>query len=193
MATNKNALIRYQTLDRCFRNPGRRYFWEDLLEECNRSLYEFNGEQSGIRRRQLFEDIKYMESEAGWSVPLEKHREGRKVYYRYSDLTFSINNQPLNETEINQLQSGMVILSRFQGLPQLDWLQELIPRLQKGNSVESLAPVVSLDQNQYLKGVEHIGSLFNAIVYKKALEIEYQDSQKEQCRLSLLLYVHLFQ
>ena len=38
MSVNKNALIRYQVLDRCFRNSGRMYFWEDLLEECNKAL-----------------------------------------------------------------------------------------------------------------------------------------------------------
>lgn len=30
MAVNKNALIRYQALDRCFASRGKRYFGEDL-------------------------------------------------------------------------------------------------------------------------------------------------------------------
>jgi len=180
MATNKNAQLRYHTLDRCFRNPGKRYFWENLLEECNSALHEFNGGQSGIKRRQLFQDIQFMESEAGWSIPLERHRDGRKVFYRYSDLNFSINNQPLNETELNQLQSGMIILSRFQGLPQLKGLQEIIPRLQKGVGPEALTPVLSFDENPYLKGSEFIGELFNNIIYKKALFIGYQDFKADK-------------
>jgi predicted DNA-binding transcriptional regulator YafY len=180
MATIKNALLRYQTLDRCFRNPGRKYFWEDLLDECNSALYEFNGDQSGIKRRQLFDDIRFMESEAGWSIPLERNRNGRKVFYRYSNLDFSINNQPLNETELNQLQSGMIILSRFQGLPQLDGIQEIIPRLQKGAGPNTLAPVVGFDENPYLKGSEFIGELFNSIIYKKVLQIGYQDFKAEK-------------
>jgi len=32
MATNKNAIIRYQALDKCFRNPGRKYFMDDLMD-----------------------------------------------------------------------------------------------------------------------------------------------------------------
>ena len=32
MAINKAAFIRYQVLDNCFRNPAKKYFWEDLLE-----------------------------------------------------------------------------------------------------------------------------------------------------------------
>ena len=57
MSTNKNALIRYQVLDRCFRNIGKMYFWEDLLEECNKALIDFDPNSNGIQRRQLFDDI----------------------------------------------------------------------------------------------------------------------------------------
>jgi hypothetical protein len=85
MATNKNAILRYQTLDKCFRNPGRMYFWEDLLEECNRALSELNGSESRISRRQLFDDIRFMESSQGWSIPLERFPFGKKAYNRYSD------------------------------------------------------------------------------------------------------------
>ena len=38
MATTKNAFIRYKVLDNCFRNPGKRYFIDDLIEECNKAL-----------------------------------------------------------------------------------------------------------------------------------------------------------
>ena len=129
MATNKHAIIRYQTLDKCFRNPGRRYYIEDLIEACNNSIYEFTGTDIGIKRRQIFEDIKFMESPQGWNIPLEHNREGHKVYYRYSDKSFSINNQPLNETEENQLREALLTLSRFKGMPQFEWVDEIIAKL----------------------------------------------------------------
>ncbi|MCX7745260.1 MAG: WYL domain-containing protein, partial [Flavobacteriales bacterium] len=105
MSVNKHAIIRYQALDRCFRNPGRMYFWEDLLEECNKALLDFDPSCKGIQRRQLFDDIRFMESAAGWSIPLARHRYGKRVYYRYEDLSFSINNQPLNELEAEYIKS----------------------------------------------------------------------------------------
>lgn len=43
MSTNKNAIIRYQALDRCFRRTGKKYFIEDLIEACNEALYDYNG------------------------------------------------------------------------------------------------------------------------------------------------------
>ena len=65
MATNKHAVIRYQALDRCFSNFARRFYIEDLIEACNDAIYDFTGKEDGIERRQLFDDIKFMESEAG--------------------------------------------------------------------------------------------------------------------------------
>ena len=91
MPTNKHAIIRYQTLDKCFRNPGKNYYINDLIKECNRAIYEFAGVEDGVKRRQLLDDIRFMESEQGWSIPLKHIRDGKKVYYRYEDMNFSIN------------------------------------------------------------------------------------------------------
>jgi predicted DNA-binding transcriptional regulator YafY len=175
MSINKNALMRYKVLDNCFRNPGRRYFIYDLIDECNKVLASLDPDSEGISRRQIFEDIAFMESTEGWGVQLERFRDGRKVYYRYSDISFSINNMPLNEVEIDQLQSALDILSQFKGMPQFEWVHELLPKLQQGVLSESRAePIIDFDNNEYLKGIENIGQLYNAIHFKKVLEITYQ-------------------
>lgn len=175
MATNKNALIRYKVLDNCFRNPGRRYFIDDLIAECKSVLLEIDPESNGISRRQIFEDIAFMESREGWNIELDKHRDGKKVYYWYSDMSFSINNMPLNEIEINQLKAALDILSQFKGMPQFEWVNELVPKLQQGIATdEASATIMEFDSNQYLKGIEQLGPLHNAIFYKKVLTISYQ-------------------
>jgi predicted DNA-binding transcriptional regulator YafY len=180
MATNKNALIRYKVLDNCFRNPGRRYFIDDLIAECESVLLEIDPESNGISRRQVFEDIAFMESKEGWSIELDKLRDGRKVYYRYADLSFSINNMPLNEVEINQLKAAVDILSQFKGMPQFEWVNELVPKLQQGIVTdEASATIMEFDSNQYLKGIEHLGPLHNAIFYKKVLTISYQPFEND--------------
>jgi hypothetical protein len=33
MAIIKNAYIRYKVLDACFSNPGKKYFFDDLIDE----------------------------------------------------------------------------------------------------------------------------------------------------------------
>ena len=117
MATNKNATIRYQVLDRCFRNPGRRYYMQDLIEACNEALLDINPESSGIKRRQIYEDIKFMQDSRGFDAPVESFKDGRRAYYRYTDSDFSINSQPLNEHEAQQLKESLLTLSRFKGMP----------------------------------------------------------------------------
>jgi predicted DNA-binding transcriptional regulator YafY len=181
MAVNKNALIRYKVLDNCFRNPSKKYFLADLIDACNNELAEIKADSNGISRRQIFDDIAFMESTEGWSVDMARLRDGKKVYYRYLDPSFSINNMPLNEIEINQLQSAVDILSQFKGMPQFEWINELIPKLRQGLTVKEAEPtIIEFDANQYLKGIEHLGSLHNAIHYKKVLSVLYQPFENDK-------------
>jgi predicted DNA-binding transcriptional regulator YafY len=181
MSVNKNALIRYQVLDRCFRNTGRMYFWEDLLEECNRALTDFDPNSEGIQRRQLFDDIRFMESEQGWSIPLSRVRHGRKVYYRYEDLSFSISNQPLNDSEAEQIKSALQIFSRFSGTPQFEWVNEMIPMLEsRFGLVERKNEIISFESNIDLKGLHFLTPLFNAIINERVLSVTYKDFKSSE-------------
>lgn len=179
MATNKHALIRYKVLDKCFANPGKKYFIDDLIEECSAALTEINEDRGNISRRQVLEDIKFMESPEGWNVELNRTRDNRRVYFRYANPDFSINNMPLNETEVNHLKSAMNVLSQFKGMPQFDWIQEILPKLQSGID-NNKAAIMDFDTNPYLKGFDLIGVLYNAIFYKKILQITYQSFESEK-------------
>lgn len=187
MPANKNAILRYITLDKCFRNTGKNYTLDDLLEKVNEELKYDNPNSKGIKRRQLQSDIKFMESETGWFVELERIPVGKKIAFRYKDPKFSINNSPLNQIETEQLKSALQILSRFSGAPQFHWVEELIPKLEytfgfKGENKR----IISFDNNPYLKGVEHLGTLFNAIIQKQALEINYQSFKKSKPDISII-------
>ena len=174
MSVNKNALIRYKVLDSCFRNHAKKYFIEDLIDECSNVLAELNPSTNGISRRQIFQDIQFMESTEGWSIELEKSRAGKRIYYRYVDPKFSINNMPLNELEISHLKSAIDILSQFKGMPQFEWMNETLPKLQHRSTKDlNEKIIIEFDSNQYLKGIENLGELYNAILYKKVLLINY--------------------
>jgi len=180
MATNKHATIRYKTLNKCFRNPGRTYYIDDLIEACNDTIFEYSGIEDGVKRRQVLDDIKFMESEQGWNVPLDHIRDGHKVYYRYEDMSFSINNQPLNETEENQLKEALLTLSRFKGMPQFEWVDEITARLDSGLGLsKSNQQIIEFEQNDFLQGMEHITPLYNAILYKKVLNVSYKSFKSD--------------
>lgn len=69
MATIKYATIRYQALDRCFGNFGKKYFIEDLIEAQNKAIYDFTKSPEGIKNRQTFDDTKFKKSDQGWFYP----------------------------------------------------------------------------------------------------------------------------
>jgi predicted DNA-binding transcriptional regulator YafY len=180
MATNKHAQIRYKVLDTCFRNTGRNYTFQDLLDACNDTLAGIDAKSNGISIRTLRDDISFIESEAGWSADIERVRAGKKSIYRYRDPNFSINNQPLNQTELTQINSALEIISRFSGMPQFAWVNEIVTKINNGFEVkDSSSQIISFDSNQYLKGIEHLGSLFNAINGCKAIKMVYRPFKSE--------------
>ena len=175
MATNKHAIIRYQTLDKCFSNRYKLYDMEALVEACCQAIYDFTGIREGVKRRQIYDDITFMESDQGWSIELQKIKDGRKVYYRYLDTDFSINKSPLSEHEVQQLKETTFMLSRFKGLPHFEWIEELVSKLEdQFHLVGNSESVIGFEQNPYLTGLEHLSHLFNAIVNKQPLRITYQ-------------------
>ena len=175
MATNKHAQIRYKVLDSCFRNTGRNYSFEDLMNTCNDALAEIDPKSGGISVRTLRDDIAFIESDAGWSADIERVKAGKKSYYRYRDPNFSINNQPLNQTELTQINSALEIISRFNGMPQFAWVNEIVTKINNGFEMQdNTSSIISFDSNQYLKGIEHLGELFNAINGGKAIKMVYR-------------------
>lgn len=172
MPKNKNAIIRYRILDKCFRNQRRRFCIEDLVDACNDELRSYDG--SSVSKRQVQEDIKFLESDAGGAILLDRIRDGHRVYFRYKDPDFSILNLPMNQEEADQLSDTIQMLSRFKGLPQFTWMDEVFIRLKDSFQLEgTVSGTVSFAQNPDLKGIEFFSPLFEAIVKKNVLSIQY--------------------
>ena len=53
MPVNKNALLRYKTIDNCLRNKYRRWTLEDLVDACSDALYEMEGICKGVSVRTI--------------------------------------------------------------------------------------------------------------------------------------------
>lgn len=180
MPVNKNANLRYRVLDKCFRNPAKKYFIEDLIEECSDVLYETSDFSNGVSRRQIYNDIAYMESDHGYGATINRYKDGTRVYFRYEDTSFSINSQPFNEMEVLQIKDALETISRFTGLPQFEWVSEITARIDSGfNLSKSNKILIEFDQNKYLKGIDLITPLYNAINYKKVIKVIYKSFKSE--------------
>lgn len=188
MATNKNAILRYNTLDKCFRNIGRKYYFEDLLEKINEVITEFDPACTGVKTRQLRDDIRFMKSEAGYSAPIVAYKDGKKAFYRYEDKDYSINNSPLNDTEAEQLRNAISVLQRFEGAPQFEWINEIGPMLDSHFGLSDSNKIMSYDTNIDYSGYEYITQIFNAILNKRVLEVDYEPFNKPAFQLEFHPY-----
>jgi predicted DNA-binding transcriptional regulator YafY len=182
MATNKHAIIRYQTLDKCFRNTGRKYFIEDLMKACSDAIEKYTGIEANISRRQIFGDITFLKENEGYLIELDDRcKDGKRVYYRYKDVNFSILNQPMNVKEEQQLREAILTLSRFKGMPQFDWVEELAMKLEtKLNLKDVTSKVIEFDENKYLVGKNFISDLYDTILSKQVLNISYKSFKVEE-------------
>lgn len=175
MPTNKNATLRYITLDKCLRNRSRFFTIKNLLEEVNAALLEDNPSSSGVQLRQLRSDLNFMRSSTGFNAEIEVFFPlGKEGCYRYQDPDFSINKTPLKEHEMEQLRSTLSILQRFDGAPGFEWMNEVSTFLADQFGVRSTQKVMSYESNIDYTGITFIAPIFNAIVNKRVLKVSYK-------------------
>lgn len=190
MPTNKNAQLRYQILDRCFSNRHRRYTIDDLLDKVNDTLYEMYGSNGQIQLRQIRDDIKFMRDSESYRAPIEAIRfDGKKCYYRYADPDFSIFNNELSAEEVSRLRATIEMLGRFRGIPGNAWLEEAISNLEyrfgvKANNEHS----VSFEQNEQLKGLEHLSTIIDATVNHQPLRLLYRSYKGHEATVTIHPY-----
>ena len=175
MAGNKNAVIRYRALDKCFSNPYKKFFIDDLIEYCSTVLTEHYAQKTTVSRRQIFADMDFMKSEAGYDAPIVSIKDSRKTYYRYSDLDFSILKKPLTVSELSTLNHALETLSRMNNIPGFDWVNTIQTKLNSGlNLNKQTRQIISFEENEFLKGLEFLNPLYQFIVNMQCLYITYK-------------------
>lgn len=170
MAQTKNQLIR--VIDRCLRSPIS-YSANDMMEKCNIALVA-DGRKPVTSKVTILEDLNgIMNSFPDAKIVTKK--VGRNVYYEYEDKTFSIYNIPLSDDEMAQLAQTVSILSKFEGMPNFDWVDDLIDRFKSSLNIPTTREtIVAFDENFDLRGRSWFAKLFSAIASQQALEIKYK-------------------
>jgi predicted DNA-binding transcriptional regulator YafY len=174
MPINKNALLRYQILDRCFSDRHRRYEIEDLVDKVNEALLDMYG--TTVSLRQIRADITYMRDRVSYDAPIIACPiVGRRCYYTYEDPNFSIFNNELSVEEVTELRSTIEMLSRYRGFPGNVWLEEVISKLEFRFGVKTNRDnIIAFEQNEKLKGLEFLSPIIDAAVNRKTLELQYR-------------------
>ena len=171
MPDNRKALLRYKVLDKCFNDRYHKYFIEDLVEKVNDAL-----EDSGIKpvsKRQIYADIDFMKSVDGWKAPVESFQYGKRKYMAYTH-DFSIMETPVTEMELEQLQTLITSLSRLQGIPMYDWIDELLMNLRFRFGLQSEdTQLIAFEQNHDMQGLRYLSDLINYTIKRKPVTIAY--------------------
>ncbi len=166
----KLSLIREMVIDRCLRSK-KRHSMVDIMKAVNKEL-KARGEDPVKTRHTILGDIYSMADR--WRIIVDTEKIGRVTYYSYRDPKFSIYDNPLSEEEIVNLTSTLVMLKRFQGLPNFEWIQELVDNCESNfKAVKEEKEFVSLEDNPYAKGLCFLTPLYDAIVNHKVLDIWY--------------------
>ena len=174
MAQNKNALIRYKTIDKCLQNYNRYWTLDDLIEACSDALYEYEGRDINVSKRTIQLDIQMMRSDKlGYNAPIEVYD---RKYYRYADPEYSITDIPLTENDMNVLSETVEMLKQFKDFSLFSELGGIIQRLEDKVYSEKThqSAIIHLDKNENLKGLEYLDTLYQAILKKIVLKIKYQ-------------------
>ena len=172
MSSNKNALIRYKTLDKCLKNKYKKYTLEDLMDECSEALFEFEGKESFVSKRTVQLDLQNMRSEKfGYEAPIEVYE---RKYYRYSDTDYSIHQISVNENDLKTMNNAVQILKQFKDFSMFKEMNGVIQKLEDSIHSTNQKSIIHLDKNEQLKGLEHIDILYDSILNKKVLNIKYK-------------------
>lgn len=123
MPANKNALIRYKTIDNCLRNRYRRWTLDDLVEACSDALYDMEGITKGVCARTVQMDIQIMRSDKlGYNAPIEVYD---RIYYRYADPNYSITEMPLSIEDFKLIKKAIILLENKKDKNNEDTIQVL--------------------------------------------------------------------
>lgn len=190
MPVNRNALIRYKTIDTCLRNKYRQWTLEDIIDACSDALYEYEGIDKGISKRTVQMDIQMMRSEKlGYNAPIVVYDN---KYYKYQDEDYSITNTPLSEQDLKTMSEAVEVLRQFKGFSYFSGMGDIVSRLEDHvtSAKQKTIPVIDFEKNESLKGLDYLDIIYHAIVNKQVLSIKYR-SFKARSANTFLFYPYL--
>ncbi len=174
MATNKNALIRYRTIDKCLQNRNRKWTLTNLIKACSDSLYEYEGKDTLVSKRTVQLDIQTMRSDKlGYNAPIICYD---RKYYTYEDENYSITKVPLSQLDLDVLNETMAMLSQFKSFTLFSEMNGIIQKLEDKiyRTSQKKSSIIHMEKNENLKGIENLDILYQAIQKRIVLIISYK-------------------
>ena len=200
MPQNKNFQKRITILDECFSSRTGQFTLDKLIETIASRL------EISISRKTIQNDIKYVretienENSANldfdeFPVFIPKLFEGKKTVFKYSNPDLALGNQLLSKTDQEQLGETLAILSRYSNRQDFFWLDELFPRIKSAFNLvhEDYNGLISYQSNRDYSGQSWVGKIYNQLIRKKIVIIEYKGFKDTDAYLRRIHPYHLKQ
>ena len=181
MPVSKKALFRYKILN-SFLQSRKGYSIKELTDLVNEEMgkLEEPGQASKtVSDRMIRIDIENMQSI--FPVVIGK-RDGNKYYYE--DSSDSIDNINISEQDKTAISLAVGVFSRFKGTPIYDKFSDAVTRIMANSVIRKINTsdtrnIVQVAEVSENSGVEWLETIYNAIVEKKALKLEYKNFGKK--------------
>jgi predicted DNA-binding transcriptional regulator YafY len=182
MPAIKNALLRYRIIDRAIRNeyspyPSKR----DLRQFCEEEIFG-SSDGAHICDSTIEKDLFAMRIEHDAPINYSKKDRG----YYYSDSSFSMDDVPLTEKDINAIKAASTILHQFKNTSlfgQYEFaIQKILDRAissEKTNNDEE-GQVIQFESLPTIRGNENLELFLNAIKNKKVVQFDYFNFTKNK-------------
>ena len=200
MPQNKNFQKRVTILDECFASRTGAYTLDRLMEVLEERL------AVNVSRKTLQNDIKYIretiENNQSETIDFSENPvffsklfEGKKTIFKYADENLALGNQLLSKSDQEQLEETLAILSRYRNREDFFWLDELFPRIEASFNLvhEDYNGLISYQSNRDYSGQSWVGKLYNQLLRKKVLTIEYKGFKDAKSYLRKIHPYHLKQ
>ncbi|MBI2259260.1 MAG: WYL domain-containing protein [Flavobacteriia bacterium] len=193
MSLIKNAQIRYRVIDRCIRNPIKKYpSKEDLRKACEEAIY---GTDEGIDicPSTIEKDIFAMRMDSDAPIKYSKKYKG----YFYSNADFTLNDVPLTDNDIQAIKFAANTLQQFKDVElfrQFNFaIDKIVDRINISQNPreKDISTLVQFEKAVSTGGNQFLSPLLEAIRNKKIVYFKYQsflnDVSKVRKVLPLLL------
>ena len=109
----------------------------------------------------------------GYNAPIVVYK---RKYYKYDDPNYTITDVPIDNMDLDILTESVEMLRQFKDFSLFSELSGVIQKLEDKIYREptKLPPIIHLDKNEQLTGLEHLDVLYQAILKKIVLDINYQ-------------------
>ena len=185
MPINKNAYFRYILIDRCLTRRNNKYHSTDELLEY---LYDNLGTEVSLRTLQYDIDEMKNSNVLSYYAPIEYSKTDKGYYYTEAD--FSIGRFiKLNDDDYNALKFAGNILDQYRNVGFVNDYRDAVEKINSEIKV-SLSKKIGTEKDNskllfpetapYVKGLDFIEPIINAILDKKKLKINYTRFQNKK-------------